>query len=194
MKQTGLQVRPMFHWIPDASKPTSSSVYWLCRSSVLRKLRRQLPWERIADTLAQLKAVRYRSESRTIVQRTKIPPELAETPKSSIYQRAQTDYQPRRGHLSCHRGIDTRSEIWLLHNLDKPAKTAVATQPPRTQVRVDGQIDFATKYEDMEPVIPSTSFPLDRSEASGRTLIEMPGSTVPEILRQRPRHVTADHH
>ena len=35
------------------------------------------PWNRIAHALAVLKAVRYRSEARTIVQRTKIASELA---------------------------------------------------------------------------------------------------------------------
>jgi hypothetical protein len=35
------------------------------------ELRYQQPWTRIARVLAQLKAVRYRSDGRTIVQRTK---------------------------------------------------------------------------------------------------------------------------
>jgi hypothetical protein len=41
------------------------------------EIRTGLPWARIAHVLAALKAVRYRSESRTIVQRTKISSELA---------------------------------------------------------------------------------------------------------------------
>ena len=36
-----------------------------------------LPWARVAQALSGLKAVRYRSEGRTIVQRTKVGPELA---------------------------------------------------------------------------------------------------------------------
>jgi hypothetical protein len=36
------------------------------------EIRSQLPWARIAHALGGLKAVRYRCESRTIVQRTKI--------------------------------------------------------------------------------------------------------------------------
>jgi len=51
MKQTGLEVRPMFHWTPRA---------------------------RIAHELAALKAVRYRASERTIVQRTKIADSLGE--------------------------------------------------------------------------------------------------------------------
>ena len=41
------------------------------------EIRTGLPWARVAHALAALKAVRYRSESRTIVQRTKIGSELA---------------------------------------------------------------------------------------------------------------------
>src|SRR3978361_989997 len=41
------------------------------------EIRTGLPWARVAHVLAALKAVRYRSESRTIVQRTKIGAELA---------------------------------------------------------------------------------------------------------------------
>ena len=42
------------------------------------ELRTGLPWARVADRLAALKAVRYRTEARTIVQRTRIGPELGE--------------------------------------------------------------------------------------------------------------------
>jgi len=42
----------------------------------------QLPWARIAHALGGLKAVRYRCEGRAIVQRTKIPAELASMLKS----------------------------------------------------------------------------------------------------------------
>ena len=42
------------------------------------ELRTDLPWARIAHALSALKAVSYRSESRTIVQRTKIGAELAD--------------------------------------------------------------------------------------------------------------------
>jgi hypothetical protein len=45
------------------------------------ELRCRQPWARVAHTLAQLKALRYRSDGRTIVQRTKTTPELADTLK-----------------------------------------------------------------------------------------------------------------
>jgi hypothetical protein len=41
------------------------------------EIRCQLPWARIAHALGGLKTVRYRCESRTIVQRSKIPAELS---------------------------------------------------------------------------------------------------------------------
>jgi hypothetical protein len=41
------------------------------------EIRCQLSWARIAHALGTLKAVRYRCESRTIVQRTKIAAELS---------------------------------------------------------------------------------------------------------------------
>ena len=46
------------------------------------EIRCELPWARIAHALGGLKAVRYRSEGRTIVQRTKISAELAATLKN----------------------------------------------------------------------------------------------------------------
>jgi hypothetical protein len=45
-------------------------------------MRCQLPWARIAHALGGLKAVRYRCESRTIVQRAKIAAELSEMLKT----------------------------------------------------------------------------------------------------------------
>jgi transposase len=81
MKQTGLEVRPMFHWTPlriDAHVRLCVLALQMQRAA---ELRCQQPWARIAHTLAQLKAVRYRSDGRTIVQRTKITAELADTLK-----------------------------------------------------------------------------------------------------------------
>jgi hypothetical protein len=40
------------------------------------------PWARIAHELAALKAIRYRSQGRAIVQRAKIPESLAEILKN----------------------------------------------------------------------------------------------------------------
>ena len=56
----------------------SSCASWRCRCSALPRSATGLPWARIAHLLTGLKAVRYRSESRTIVQRTKVASEFAE--------------------------------------------------------------------------------------------------------------------
>jgi len=53
---------------------TASGANAMCCASIL-------PWARIAHLLETLKAVRYVAERRTIVQRTKIGPELADLPK-----------------------------------------------------------------------------------------------------------------
>ena len=76
MKQTGLEVRPMFHWTPrriDAHVRLCVLALQMQRAAELRC--------HIAHTLAQLKAVSYRSDGRTIVQRTKTTAELADTLK-----------------------------------------------------------------------------------------------------------------
>ena len=81
MKQTGLEVRPMFHWTPRRIDAHVKLCVLALQMQRAAELRCQQPWARIAHALAQLKAVRYRSDSRTIVQRTKTTPELAGTLK-----------------------------------------------------------------------------------------------------------------
>jgi transposase len=77
MKQTGLEVRPMFHWTPRRIESHVKLCVLALQMQRCAELRTELPWARIAHALGALKAVRYRSESRTIVQRTKISSELA---------------------------------------------------------------------------------------------------------------------
>jgi len=77
MKQTGLQVRPMFHWTPRRIEAHVRLCVLALQMQRAAEIRCALPWPQIAHHLASLKAVRYRAENRTIVQRTKIPPELA---------------------------------------------------------------------------------------------------------------------
>jgi len=77
MKQTGLQVRPMFHW--SARRIVAHVKLCVLALQVQRaaESRCGLPWARIADQLDTLKVVRYQMENRTIVQRTKITDNLA---------------------------------------------------------------------------------------------------------------------
>jgi hypothetical protein len=81
MKQTGLEVRPMFHWTPRRIEAHVKLCVLALQMQRAAEVRCAQPWARIAHTLAQLKAVRYRSGSQTIVQRTKATAALAETLK-----------------------------------------------------------------------------------------------------------------
>ena len=78
MQQTGLQVRPMFHWTARRIEAHVKLCVLALQMQRTAELRTDLPWARIAHALSALKAVSYRSESRTIVQRTKIGAELAD--------------------------------------------------------------------------------------------------------------------
>lgn len=82
MKQTGLEVRPMFHWSPRRIEAHVRLCVLALQMQRAAELRCSLPWARIAHSLAGLKAVRYQVEGRTIVQRTKIRPEAAEILKN----------------------------------------------------------------------------------------------------------------
>ena len=77
MKQTGLEVRPMFHWTPRRIEAHVKLCVLALQVQRAAEIRCQLPWARIAHVLSELKAVRYRCESRGIVQRTKITAELS---------------------------------------------------------------------------------------------------------------------
>ena len=82
MKQTGLEVRPMYHWSPRRIEAHVRLCVLALQIQRSAELRCGLPWARIAHILAGLKAVRYQIAGRTIVQRTKISPEAAEILKN----------------------------------------------------------------------------------------------------------------
>src|SRR6202453_4209538 len=77
MKQTGLQVRPMFHWTPRRIEAHVKLCVLALQMQRAAEIRGLLPWARIAHALGALTAVRYRCDSRTIVQRSKITVELS---------------------------------------------------------------------------------------------------------------------
>jgi len=77
MKQTGLEVRPMFHWAPRRIEAHVKLCVPALQVQRTAEIRTGLPWARIAHLLGTLKAVRYVAERQTIVQRTKIGPDLA---------------------------------------------------------------------------------------------------------------------
>ena len=76
MKQTGLEVRPMFHWTPRRIEAHVRLCVLALQMQRAAEIRCSLPWSRIAHELAALKAVRYRAGDRTIVQRGKIADSL----------------------------------------------------------------------------------------------------------------------
>ena len=78
MKTTGLAVRPMFHWMPHRITAHVRLCVLALMIQRAAEIATGLPWRRLAGTLERLKAVRYTSEGRTIVQATTIGPELAE--------------------------------------------------------------------------------------------------------------------
>ena len=76
MKTTGLQTRPMFHWTPRRIEAHVK----LCVIALLlqraAEVRTEDTWRNLHRMLGDLKAVRYRQSGKTIVQRTRVAPEL----------------------------------------------------------------------------------------------------------------------
>ena len=104
MKQTGLEVRPMFHWTPRRIEAHVKLCVLALQMQRAAEIACGLPWAQIAHALSALKAVRYHAEGRGIVQRTKITPEVSEilrklgisTPKRllSLGEAAETKAAP----------------------------------------------------------------------------------------------------
>jgi hypothetical protein len=78
MKTTGLAVRPMFHWMPHRITAHVRLCVLALMIQRAAEITTGLPWGRLVPLLERLKAVRYTSEGRTIVQATTIGPELAD--------------------------------------------------------------------------------------------------------------------
>jgi transposase len=77
MKQTGLEVRPMFHWTARRIEAHVKLCVLALQMPRAAEIRCGLSWARIAHELGALKAVRYQVGGRGIVQRTKIAGDLA---------------------------------------------------------------------------------------------------------------------
>jgi len=71
----------MFHWTARRIEAHVKLCVLALQMQRAAEIRCALPWARIAHALAALKAVRYRTESRAIVQRTRISSELADLMK-----------------------------------------------------------------------------------------------------------------
>ena len=66
MKQTGLELRPMFHWTARRIEAHVKLCVLALQMQRSAEIRTGLPWARIAHALGALKALRYRSESRLL--------------------------------------------------------------------------------------------------------------------------------
>ena len=82
LKQTGLELRPMFHWSPRRIEAHVKLCILALQMQRAAEIRCEQPWARIAHELAALKAIRYRAQGRAIVQRTKIFENLGEILKT----------------------------------------------------------------------------------------------------------------
>ena len=79
----------MFHWSPRRIEAHVKLCILALQMQRAAEIRCAQPWARIAHELAALKAVRYRSQGRAIVQRTKIPESLGEILKNPRHINAQ---------------------------------------------------------------------------------------------------------
>ena len=77
MKQTGLEMRPMFHWTARRIEAHVKLCVLALQMQRAAEIRCALPWARTAHALRALKAVRYQAGGQSIVQRTKIDHDFA---------------------------------------------------------------------------------------------------------------------
>jgi hypothetical protein len=78
LKTTGLEIRPVYHWTPCRIMAHVKLCTLALQIQRAAEIRTGLSWSRLAHELAALKAVRYRTEARAIVQRTRIRSELGD--------------------------------------------------------------------------------------------------------------------
>jgi transposase len=70
MKTTGLEVRPMFHWMPQRITAHVKLCVLALMIQRAAELRTEMTWTNIRNALDTLKAVSYRTEKQAIVQTT----------------------------------------------------------------------------------------------------------------------------
>jgi hypothetical protein len=77
LKTTGLGIRPMFHWTPRRIVAHVKLCVLALMIQRAAEIATGAPWSQLVDVLEHLKAVRYTAEGETIVQASRITPELA---------------------------------------------------------------------------------------------------------------------
>jgi hypothetical protein len=78
MRTAGLEVRPMFHWMPHRITAHVRLCVLALMIQRAAEIATGLPWRQLAGLLERLKAVRYASEGRTFVQATTVSPGIAD--------------------------------------------------------------------------------------------------------------------
>jgi hypothetical protein len=78
LKTSGLEIRPVYHWTPRRIMAHVQLCTLALQIQRAAEIRTGLAWSHLAHELAALKAVRYRTEARAIVQRTRIRSELGD--------------------------------------------------------------------------------------------------------------------
>ncbi len=77
LKTTGLGIRPMFHWTPRRIVAHVKLCVLALMIQRAAEIATGAPWSQLVDVLERLKAVRYTTEGETMVQASRISPELA---------------------------------------------------------------------------------------------------------------------
>ena len=77
LKTTGLGIRPMFHWTPRRIVAHVKLCVLALMIQRAAEIAAEAPWSQLVAALERLKAVRYTAEGETIVQASRISPELA---------------------------------------------------------------------------------------------------------------------
>jgi transposase len=105
MKTTGLEVRPMFHWMPHRITAHVKLCVLALMIQRAAEIATEQTWQQIHNLLAPLKAVQIKAEGRTIVQTGKITPKAEailkkldiSTPKRIIQGGFEREVQHRCG-------------------------------------------------------------------------------------------------
>ena len=77
LKTTGLGICPMFHWTPRRIVAHVKLCVLALMIQRAAEIATGAPWSQLVDVLERLKAVRYTTEGETMVQASRISPELA---------------------------------------------------------------------------------------------------------------------
>ena len=74
MKTTSLEVRPMFHWMPQRITAHVKLCVLALMIQRAAEIATDMTWRQLQAALEPLKAIQYRAEGQAIVQTSKIPP------------------------------------------------------------------------------------------------------------------------